>query len=210
MPESPYSASHKGLRNALGRFQLQAGCTEYGDPRSVAALRARGAKLELLLTHHLAAENRFFLAPLRTRDAAGAEHDLAAHERLEVLQGRMFSTLASIDRSEDPERGRAFYLLVTEFHASYLQHILDEERVTEPLLFALFTEDEVARFSQELVAAVELPVLLASLEYIIPAQPVAESRALIARLREAPFFAQLVDALRAELDAEALDALLRP
>lgn len=209
MPESPYSASHKGLRNALGRFQLQAGCTDYADPRSVAALRARGAKLELLLTHHLAAENRYFLTPLRARDAAGAEHDLDEHQRLEALQGRMFSALAGLDSSDDPDRGRAFYLLVTEFHASYLQHILYEERVTEPLLFARFTEQEVARFSQELVAAVELPVLLASLEYIIPAQPVAESRALLARLREAPFFAQLIEALRAELDAEALDVLLR-
>lgn len=210
MPDSPYAASHKGLRHALGRFQLQAGATDFADPRSVAALRARGAKLELLLTHHLAAENRYFLEPLRTRDAAGAAHDFAEHERLEVLQGRVFSALASLDTDDDPARGRAFYLLVTEFHASYLQHILHEERVTEPLLFARFTEDEVARFSQELIAAVELPVLLASLEYIVPAQPVAESRALLARLRDAPFFPQLVDALRAELDADALDALLRP
>ncbi|MBK8256492.1 MAG: hemerythrin domain-containing protein [Polyangiaceae bacterium] len=210
MVDSPYAASHKGLRNALGRFQLQAGATDYTDPGSVASLRARGAKLEMLLTHHLAAENRYFLDPLRKRDAAGAEHDLAEHERLEVLQRKMFSMLASLHTSDEPARGRDFYLLVTEFHASYLQHILHEERVTEPLLFARFTEEEVARFSQDLVAAVELPVLLASLEYIVPAQPVAESRALLARLREAPFYPQLINALRAELDADALAALLAP
>lgn len=208
MAQSPYAASHKGLRHALGRFQLQAGATDYADARAVAALRARGAKLELLLTHHLAAENRYFLGPLRTRDPAGAAHDLADHERLEALQGRMFAELAGLPASGDS--ARAFYLLVTEFHASYLLHILHEERVTEPLLFARFTEDEVAGFSAALVAAVELPVLLASLENIVPAQPVGESRALLASLRQAPFYPQLVDALRAELDAEALDALLGP
>lgn len=210
MPESPYAASHKGLRNALGRFQLQAGAADYADPASVAALRQRGAEVELLLTHHLLAENRFFLAPLRARDEAGARHDLDEHERLEELQGRMFAALAGLDPSAGPAQGRALYLLVTEFHASYLQHILHEERVTEPLLFARFTEDEVARFSADLVAAVELPVLVASLRYILPAQPVPESRALLARLRGAPFYPLVVEALRADLDADALDALLAP
>jgi hypothetical protein len=141
MPDSPYAASHEGLRHALGRFQLQAGATDFSDPRSVAALRARGAKLELLLTHHLAAENRSFLEPLRLRDAAGAAHDVAEHERLEVLQGQVFSALASPDTDDDPARGPAFYLLVTGFHASSLQPILHEERVTEPLLFARSCRD---------------------------------------------------------------------
>lgn len=206
MHESPYAASHKGLRNALGRFQLQAGSTDYSRPDAVAALRARGATLELLLTHHLLAENRFFLAPLRQRDEAAAAHDLQDHERLEGLQRRMFAALA---RAADAAAGHELYLLVTEFHSAYLAHILHEERVTEARLFACFTEEEVARFSAELVAAVELPVLLASLQYIVPAQPEAESRALLARLRGAPFYPQLLDALRAELGAEALDALLR-
>lgn len=210
MPESPYAASHKGLRHALGRFQLQAGATDYAEPHAVRSLRARGAELELLLGHHLLAENRFFLAPLRARDEAAAEHDLAEHERLESLQGRMFAALASLATSSDPAQGRDFYLLVTEFHARYLEHILHEERVTEPRLFALFTEDEVARFSADLVAAVELPVLIASLKHIVPAQPLVEGRALLARLRGAPFFPQLLEALRSELDPDALDALLAP
>jgi hypothetical protein len=209
MPESPYAASHKGLRNALGRFQLQAGATDYADPEAVGALRARGAELELLLGHHLLAENRFFLAPLRTRDEAAAEHDLAEHERLEEQQGRMFAALARLDSAEGAAQGRDFYLCVTEFHASYLAHILHEERVTEARLFALFTQDELARFSADLVASAELRVLIASLKYIVPAQPIEEGRALLARLRGAPFYLQLLDALRSELDADELDSLLR-
>ncbi|MFO0548117.1 MAG: hypothetical protein U0271_07000 [Polyangiaceae bacterium] len=208
MQESPYSASHKGLRNALGRFQLQAGATDYSDRAAVLSLQARGATLELLLRHHLLAENRFFLAPLRQRDEAAALHDLTDHERLEGLQGRVFSALAALDGSQGAAEGHSFYLLVTEFHSAYLAHILHEERVTEARLFACFTAEEVARFSADLVAEVEFPVLLGSLVNIIPAQPPVEGRALLARLKAAPFYGQLVEALRAEIGAAALGALI--
>lgn len=198
MHESPYAASHKGLRNALGRFQLLAGSTDYGDRDALAALKAKGAELELLLTHHLVNEDRFFLAPLLTRDEGVARHDLDDHQRLEALQGRMLSALARLDGSQSAEEHHAFYLLVTEFHSSYLAHILHEERVTEPALFSRFTEEEVAGFSAELVKVVEQPVLVASLKYILPALPPAERRALLARLEGAPFYQQLLAEVGAE------------
>jgi hypothetical protein len=84
--ESPYAASHKGLRHALGQFQLLAGRTRHDDPDELAALKARGAELSLLLEHHLLAEERYFLAPLRTRAEAAALHDIDDHARIEPRQ----------------------------------------------------------------------------------------------------------------------------
>ncbi|MEZ4392432.1 MAG: hemerythrin domain-containing protein [Polyangiales bacterium] len=204
--ESPYATSHKGLRHAIARFQLLAGRTRYDRPDDVALLRERGDELALLLTHHLEAEERFFLTPLRARHPAAAEHDLHEHEQLEQVQAAWVDALARLDGS--PEQGRHFYLQVTDFHARYLAHILHEERVTESAMFACFTNDEVAEFSSGILASVELPVLVASLRYIVPAQSDDESRALLERLRPAPFFGDVVAALREDLGDEALARLL--
>lgn len=206
--ESPYATSHKGLRHALARFELEAGRARYDEPGSLDALKARGRELALLLSHHLEAENRWYLAPLRARDEAAALHDLGDHERLEPLQQRMMETLEAMDTRTTREAAHAFYLLVTEFHAKYLEHILHEERVTEARIRARFSDAEIDAMSGDVVRHVELPVLLASLRYIVPAQPVAESRALLARLREAPFYADVIAALRADLSADELARLV--
>ena len=71
----------------------------------------------------------------------------------------------------------------------------------------LFRSEEVAEFSAGILRTVDLPVLVASLRYIVPAQPEAESRALLARIGEAPFFGQVVAALREDLGDE-VDRLL--
>lgn len=203
---SPYATSHKGLRHAIAAFQLLAGRTRPGHPEDLAQLRERGAELELLLTHHLEAEERFFLAPLRARDPAAAEHDLREHRELEQVQAALFEALAGLDGG--PAQVHGFYLQVTDFHARYLAHILHEERETEAAMFARFTEEEVAGFSAGIMANVELPVLAASLCHILPAQSDEESRALLALLRPAPFYGEVLGFLRERLGAEAVDRLL--
>lgn len=205
--ESPYAASHKGLRHALGRFQLQAGRTRHDDPDELAALKASGAELSLLLEHHLLAEERYFLAPLRTRAEAAALHDIDDHARIEPQQRALMDTLARLDGSSAAAM-HAFYLQVSEFHSLYLAHILHEERVTEPTMFAHFSESEVAGFTAALAREVELPVLLASLRMLIPALPLHEARDLLERLRAAPIFDEVTRMLSAELEPATLQALL--
>jgi hypothetical protein len=197
--ESPYATSHKGLRNAIGRFQFLAGRTRYDDAAELAELKSRGAELALLLTHHLVNEDRFFLSPLRSRAEAEALHDLHDHAQLEPVQAAMIEALRKLHVGTTAAEGHAFYLQVTEFHSRYLAHILHEERVTEGVLFDRFTEAEVAQMTADLMKAVELPVLIASLRYILPAQPLHESQALLARLREAPFFADVLAAVKSEM-----------
>ncbi len=205
--ESPYAVSHKGLRNALGRFQALAGSTRFEDASELERLKARGAELAMLLTHHLVNENRFYLEALRGRDQAAALHDLEDHERLEPLQAAWVERLSQLDVKTTAAQAHAFYLLVSEFHAAYLAHILHEERVTERVMFERFSEAEVAAMSAAIFEHVEPAVLIASLRYIIPAQPLGERRALVARLRGAPFFPAVIAALAEELSPAELAQL---
>lgn len=205
--ESPYAVPHKGLRNALGRFQALAGSTQYDDAAELERLKAAGAELAMLLTHHLVNENRYYLEPLRARAEAAALHDLRDHERLEPLQAAWVEQLARLDQATPAAEAHAFYLAVSAFHSAYLAHILHEERVTERVMFQHFTDEEVAGMSAAIFANVEVPVLVASLRYIIPALPLGERRAMLDRVRSAPFFPDVVAALAGELTPVALEQL---
>lgn len=205
--ESPYAVPHKGLRNALGRFQALAGSTQFDDAAELERLKAAGAELAMLLTHHLVNENRYYLEPLRARAEAAALHDVEDHERLEPLQAAWVGRLARLDVTTPAAEAHAFYLAVSEFHSAYLGHILHEERVTERVMFEHFTDDEVAGMSAAIFANVEVPVLVASLRYIIPALPLGERRAMLDRVRSAPFFPDVVAALASELTPVALEQL---
>ena len=123
-----------------------------------------------LLTHHLHTENDDLLKPLEDKVPGSSKHDLDDHERLEKIQTDIATQLSKLDGTQDDETGHLFYLSFTDFQSQYLAHILQEEMVTEPLLLANFTGEELKKNSMRIMQKVEFPVLLLSLKYIIPAQ----------------------------------------
>jgi|JI10StandDraft_1071094.scaffolds.fasta_scaffold00211_22 hypothetical protein len=168
--EKSYAASHKGLRNILSKFSLLAGRTNYSDIKQVEELKKLGEEMFFLLTHHLHTENDDLLKPLEDKVPGSSKHDLDDHERLEKIQTDIATQLSKLDGTQDDETGHLFYLSFTDFQSQYLAHILQEEMVTEPLLLANFTGEELKENSMRIMQKVEFPVLLLSLKYIIPAQ----------------------------------------
>lgn len=168
--EKSYAASHKGLRNILSKFSLLAGRTNYSDIKQVEELKKLGEEMFFLLTHHLHTENDNLLKPLEDKVPGSSKHDLDDHERLEKIQTDIATQLSKLDGTQDDETGHLFYLSFTDFQSQYLAHILQEEMVTEPLLLANFTGEELKENSMRIMQKVEFPVLLLSLKYIIPAQ----------------------------------------
>jgi len=168
--EKSYSASHKGLRNILSKFSLLAGKTNYSDIKQVEELKKLGEEMFFLLTHHLNTENEDLLKPLEERVPGSSKHDLEDHERLEKIQTAVANQLSKLDGTQDEETGHLFYLSFTNFQSQYLAHILQEELVTEPMLLANFTAEELRENSLRIMQKVDFPVLLLSLKYIIPAQ----------------------------------------
>ncbi len=168
--EKSYAASHKGLRNILAKFSLLAGKTNYSDIKQVEELKKLGENMFFLLTHHLHTENDDLLKPLEKKVPGSSKHDLDDHKRLEKIQTDIAIQLSKLDGTQDEETGHSFYLSFTNFQSQYLAHILHEELVTEPLLLANFTGEELKENSMRIMQKVEFPVLLLSLKYIIPAQ----------------------------------------
>lgn len=193
--EKSYAASHKGLRNILSQFSLLAGKTNYANIQEVDKLKKLGDEMIFLLTHHLHTENDDLLRPLEARVKGASEHDLHDHERLEKIQADIALQLSNLDGTQDEETGHSFYLAFTNFHSQYLEHILQEELVTEKLLLDNFTAEELQENSMKIMQKVEFPVILMSLKYIIPAQSLNEN-------------IKILTAFKTNAPAEALKAVL--
>mgnify|MGYP000877186974 FL=1 len=182
--EKSYAASHKGLRYILSKFSLLSGRTNYSNLEQVQQLKKLGEEMFFLLTHHLNTENDNLLRPLEERVPGSSKHDLEDHERLELIQNELANQLAALDGTQDAEAGHLFYLSFTNFHSQYLEHILQEELVTAPLLLANFTGEELQNNSMRIMQKVEFPVLLLSLKYIIPAQTEDENLKILRTFRK--------------------------
>lgn len=209
--EKSYAASHKGLRNILSQFSLLAGKTNYADIQAVDALKKLGDDMFFLLTHHLHTENNDLLKPLEEKVPGASQHDLDDHERLEKIQHDLEEALAQLDGTQTEEEGHRFYLSFTQFHSQYLEHILQEELVTEQLLLANFTGEELMQNSMRIMQKVEFPVLLLSLKYIIPAQSEPENVKILRAFKtNAPqeAFDAVVDIIKPEMPETEFQRLM--
>ena len=199
----PYDVPHKGLRNGLSQLSLLAGRTDFSNPSDVAQLHQLGTRLFAILTIHAEDENSVTLAHLETRCPGCSQHDLDDHEEIHRAQQDLENRLAAIhagagDGKDMAEAGTEFYLAFTEFHGRYLGHTAEEERVTQPLLWQYFTDEELAAHRSEIMARQSPQTLLTWFEFVIPSQTHAERVGLLAGFKKmAPtaFFSQAMEVI---------------
>lgn len=210
-----YDVPHKGLRNALSQLQFLAGRTDYSDQSEVQQLFALGEDVFKLLTIHATDENEVTLAELEQRCPGCSQHDVDDHEQLHIAQDRLEKLLAGIfersraglDVSED---GEEFYLALSEFHGVYLEHTAEEERVTQPLLWKHFTDEELAAHRSKIMARNPPQTLLTWFRFVIPAQSHRERIGLLSgfqKMAPAPFFSEGMQVIAQVLNEKEFTAL---
>jgi len=202
-----YDVPHKGLRNGLSQLALMAGRTDYSNPMEVTQLHQLGARLFSILTIHAEDENAVTLAHLETRCPGCTRHDLDDHEEIHRTQQQLEKQLDAIhagarDGKDMTEAGAEFYLAFTEFQSEYLGHTAEEERVTQPLLWQYFTDEELAAHRGQIMARNPPRTLLTWFEFVFPAQSHAERVGLLTGFRKmapAGFFAEAMEVIRKAL-----------
>ena len=189
-----YDVPHKGLRNGLSQMSLLAGRTDYANPAEVAQLHQLGTRLFSILTVHAEDENNVTLAHLETRCPGCAEHDLDDHEKIHAAQHALEKQLDALHAGPfNVDAGAEFYLAFTEFHGEYLEHTAEEERVTQPLLWQHFTDEELMAHRREIMTRNRPETLLTWFEFVLPAQSHAERVGLFSGFKKvapAAFFAE--------------------
>lgn len=175
----PYDLPHKGLRNALSQLQLLAGKTDYTNLSEVDKLYGLGKDVFALLNIHAEDENDITLAELEKRCPGCSDHDREDHEKLEKEQAALENLLSSIysnvkEGNKVDSEGAEFYLLFSEYHAQYLLHTAEEERVTQAALYKHFTDEELGEFRTRIMKKNPPETLLLWFRYVVPAQSPAE------------------------------------
>lgn len=170
-----YDVPHKGLRNALSQLSLLAGKTDYLNHQAVEGLYLLGSDVFKILSVHAADEDEVTLAELEKRCPGCSDHDKEDHKKIHLTQRKLEILLSKLydgsGLNEDiTEAGREFYLTLTEFHGVYLEHTAEEERITQPLLWKHFTDDELAQHRGKIMAKTPPDTLLIWFRFVIPAQ----------------------------------------
>ncbi len=169
-----YDVPHKGLRNALSQLSLMAGKTNYSNQQEVEQLYQLGTDVFKILAIHAADEDEVTLAELEKHCPGCSEHDMEDHKEIHAAQVKLEALLlmlynASKLNNDVTADGAEFYLSLSEFHGKYLEHTAEEERVTQPLLWKFFTDEELASHRGKIMAKNPPETLMIWFRFVIPA-----------------------------------------
>ena len=159
------------------------------------------------------------LAQLERRCPGCSQHDLDDHEEIHRAQADLERQLAAIHAGVQQGKnmagaGAEFYLAFTEFHGEYLEHTAEEERVTQPMLWQYFTDEELAAHRREIMARNPPQTLLTWFEFVIPAQSHGERVGLLSgfkKMAPAAFFGEgmgVIEKVLAPAEFRRLEAAL--
>lgn len=168
-----YEVPHKAIRNLLSQFSLLAGNTDYNNKDELEKLCNIADDVVKILDSHAEHENNVPLKYLEEKISGGSTFDKEDHVRIEAEMYKLKDSLNKlIEKSGKDEdlnyQGNDFYLQVSDFHAQYLQHMLEEERITQPLLWKYFTDEELLNHEIEIKKNIKPEEMLLWIKYMIP------------------------------------------
>jgi hypothetical protein len=206
-----FDLPHKALRNVIAKFSFRLGSVEVTDPKQLESLKQLGEEMFSMLKNHVHTENEHTLRHIESRAPGSGDHDRADHERLEVIQDDLQYWINQLSGSESPDEMHNLYLEFSRFHSQYLEHIFEEETVTEILLQKHFTDDELLQFRTSIMQHMEFPMMLLWLKYAVPAQAEEQSFGLLSGFKTnapADVFEQVLTVIKSEMTPEAYQRLL--
>jgi hypothetical protein len=210
-----YDVPHKGLRNALSQLQLLAGKTDYSSHQEVERLCKLGDDVFRILSIHATDENEVTLGELELRCTSCSQHDVDDHEEIHLVQDKLEKLLAKIYNNSKSGQdvtsdGEEFYLSFSEFHGTYLEHTAEEERVTQPMLWQHFSDEELASHRGKIMAKNPPQTLLIWFRFVIPAQSHKERVGLLTgfkKMAPTPFFNEGLQVIKRVLTEKEFDEL---
>ncbi|MBK9014010.1 MAG: hemerythrin domain-containing protein [Saprospiraceae bacterium] len=165
---------HKGIRHAFSQLSLIAGNTDYNNKYEVAELKEQLEEFGELLEEHAHLENEFILKALEAKVPGSSDHDEQDHLDLEAQQTELLAKLEelldpTISPAEANQKGYGFYQDLSKLHTAHLEHMLEEEQVTQALTWQHFTDEEIMGLHVQIIQHIPPAKMLAWMKYILPA-----------------------------------------
>lgn len=205
-----FSSSHKALRKTMSDFLVLCGQTNFKSSDAMEKLKKTGAEMFFLLTSHADTEDKIILKELESKVPGASEHDMQDHIKIGQLQTNLENLLNSLTTDASEEIAHDFYLKFALFFSLYLEHIDEEETVTQKLIWENLSVDEQLSIRASIVAKMEPAAYIIWLRHMIAAQNETENRAMLGAIRKnmpARQFETIMEALENSLPQETLVSL---
>lgn len=210
-----FALIHKALRLALTDTLARVGRLDTDDESEVTSMTLALRETIALCRMHLEKEEAFVhpaleaAAPGSTRRTATEHRDhLHALDRLE-------SALSAVVRSAGAARAAAaaaLYRRLALLAAESFVHMNGEEVADNAVLWAAYSDDDIAAIERRIVASIAPAEMITVLNRMAPAMNPSERAKFFANLRAKlppPAFAAAMNEVIGELDADAKHKLLR-
>ena len=202
-----YAGIHKALRAFMTDTLLGLGRMDVEDDLDFAQGCQRVAQLLDVLQAHLEHENRFVHPAIEARAQGGSlavadEHE--GHERAILRLVRAVADLMACARADRAPRAQALYHELALFVAHNFEHMHQEETVHNAVLWAHYSDAELATIEGALVASIPPDEMQVVLRWMLPFMAPAERAAMLADMRRqapAPVFEGVLQIVRPHLSA---------
>jgi hypothetical protein len=201
-----YGSIHKALRAFMADTLLALGRVDVDDPQALADATGRVIALMDFCVSHLEHENTFVHRALEAR-APGASASVAHDHEEHLHETAQLRAAAVALRSAAPAVRPAFahqlYRELALFVADNLRHMHVEETAHNAVLWARYTDAELAALHDELVASISPQESMVVARWMLPFMTPAERLAAVADMRAKappPAFHAVLDLLQLHLD----------
>lgn len=170
-----FDVPHKALRLAFSNLLTQAGKTDFSIPQDIALLKQLMAEVFSLVKSHSHHEDDICFPDLDQLLPEATKHDREEHIKLHARLDGLMMEIDSISQSpEAVVAGRGLYTRLCVLHADMLNHMMEEERDTQPLYWQYMTDEELMAFEPKIMAAMTPDMSMLWLKYILPTKTETE------------------------------------
>lgn len=224
LPESPavphfrydiYSEIHKALRAIMGDTLAKVGRLDSQDAQEVATVLQQTSDLLRMCRSHLEHENQFIHPALEARRPASSHATADDHVGHDLALRNLWLDLEAVSSTTAEDRDLAvkrLYRDLSVFVAENLQHMDREERENNSVLWAGYSDEELAGIEKALVASLQPDEMSLTISWMIPALTPRERARKLAGIRAgvpAPVFQHVLALSRPGLSEAGWNKLQR-
>jgi hypothetical protein len=182
-----YSGIHKAMRACMADTLLGLGRMDTDDDLEFAHACDRVMQMLEMCRTHLHHENRFVHAAIEAREpgaCAAVEAEHAEHEAAIAALADGISLLLACARPARAAAAQAAYRQLALFIAHNFEHMHEEETAHNRVLWAHYSDEELARIHDALVASVPPHEMMATARWLVPFMSPAERTAVLSDMQQ--------------------------
>jgi len=199
-----YASIHKALRSFMADTLGAVGRMDTDDAEERGAALAQLRSLLDLLEHHANVEDAFIHPAMHSRRPGSANDAVAEHLRSRSALRELRRQAEVVDRGSQPRAAAALelYRHLSLFVAENLAHMHEEETANNAVLWAEFSDQELAAIHDRILASIDAQEMAQVIRWMAPSLTPFERSALFGALQAkapAEVFQRLLEVARPHL-----------